>query len=140
MQPGAHAGIALEQAGRHAHRLEVRRLARHQRAALGAEGAERARRRFIAADGLLAAEPAELRLVDMRVGGERGAGQLAADRAMAVGQRPHCIDLEAHAAARTAALKHSHTLRPRQESMNPDAVPQWQNTHWMEIDVYVKVN
>src|SRR5947208_3827364 len=70
MKAWADAGIAVEQARRHAHRIEIGRLAWHQRAAGRAERAEAAGCGLVAPDRLLAAQPAELGLLDMGVGGE----------------------------------------------------------------------
>src|SRR5258708_39604024 len=93
VQPGPHARIILEQARRHTHRREIRRLAGRQRAADPAEGAKTARSRFVAADQFLAGEPAELSLFHMGEGGEACPGQLAAGRALAIGHRSPPTDL-----------------------------------------------
>src|SRR5580704_15462446 len=106
VQPGPHARIVLEQARRHTHRREIGRLAGRQRAADPAEGAEAAGSRFVTGDQLLAGEPAELVLLDMSESGEACPGQLAAGRAMAMGHRPHRIDLKTNAATRATALGH----------------------------------
>src|SRR5262245_29388478 len=106
VQPRPHAWIVVEQPGRDAHGRKIGRLSRHQRAADPAEGAEAAGCGFVALDQGLAGEPAELRLLDMGIGGEACAGELAAGGAMAVGHRSHRIDLETNAAAGAAAFDH----------------------------------
>ena len=115
MQAGTHARVRFEQACGYAHRGEIRCLSGDQRAAGRAERAEAAWRGFVAPDRPFAAQPAEPVLVDMGVGGEACAGQLAADRAMAVRHRAHCLDLEPNAAAGAAPL--DHRLSPSAERL-----------------------
>src|SRR5215831_976123 len=92
MQHRANTWVIVQQAGRNADGWKVQRLARRSAAADAAMFTDAAWRRLIVCQHVGARGKAELVGIDMRIGREGGAAQLAADRAMARRERADFVD------------------------------------------------